>query len=269
MQAQEKISEFIAVKPGVQVLKASAVSDMADLAIRCDFPGLKSQILEFPITDSAKPLTAGRFTIQKSADLPFDYDFLELKIVISGSIRVKDGDGVIHQADAGDVIVFTPPTSVVFLADSEGEAVYMGHREQLSMFSKDGVGNQPVLSTKPGIQLIKAGTPETIEVAPIVKLRDHKSQIIDLPISKASKPLSLGRFAMQPSIDFPFLYEYLEVKVILKGKICVKDEQGVKYEATPGDIYIFTPQSVVTFLAESDGEAIYAGHRQPEPLFLL
>lgn len=267
MQAQEKISKFIAAKPGVKVLKAGT-SDMVDLAVRCNFPGLKSQIVEFSITDSEKPLTAGRFTMQKSVDLPFDYDFLELKIVISGSIRVQDGDGVIHQANAGDVIVFTPPTSVVFLGNSAGEAVYIAHRQQLSMFSQDGVGNQPV-STKPGIQLIKAGTPKTIEVAPIVEVADRKSQIIDLPISDANKPLSLGRFAMQPSIDFPFLYEYLEVKVILKGKICVKDEEGVKYEATPGDIYIFTPQSVVTFLAESDGEAVYVGHRAPEPLFLL
>ena len=268
MQAQEKVSEFIATKPGVQVLKASAISDMADLALRCDFPGLKSQIVEFPITDTEKPLTAGRFMIQKSVDLPFDYDFLELKVVISGSIRVKDDDGVIHQANVGDAIVFTPPTSVVFLGDSEGEAVYIAHREQAPMFIKDG-GSQPVLSTKPGIQLIKAGTPETIEVAPIVELPDHKSQIIDLPISEADRPLCLGRFAMQPSIDFPFLYEYLEVKVILKGKICVKDEEGVKYEATPGDIYIFTPQTEVTFLAESDGEAVYAGHRAQEPLFLI
>ena len=268
MQAQEKLSEFVANKPGVRVLKAGT-SDMADLAIRCDFPGLKSQIVEFPITDSKKPLTAGRFTIQKSVDLPFDYNFLELKVVISGSIRVKDSDGTIHQADAGDVLVFTPPTAVVFLGDSEGEAVYLAHREQAAMFSHNGGGNQPVLSTKPGIQLIKAGTPETIEVAPLVELPDHKSQIIDLPISEASKPLALGRFAMQPSIDFPFLYEYLEVKVILKGKICVQDEQGVKYEATPGDVYIFTPQTEVTFLAESDGEAVYAGHRAPEPLFLL
>ncbi len=267
MQAQEKVSAFIATKPGVQILKAGNL-DMADLAIRCDFPGLKSQIVEFPITDSKKPLTAGRFTIQKSADLPFDYDFLEVKIVISGSIRVKDSDGVIHQANVGDVIVFTPPTAVVFLGDSEGEAVYIAHRQQAPMFSQDGE-SQPVLSTKPGIQLIKAGTPETIEVAPIVELPDHKSQIIDLPISEADRPLSLGRFAMQPSIDFPFLYEYLEVKVILKGKICVKDEEGVKYEAKPGDIYIFTPQTVVTFLAESDGEAVYAGHREQEPLFIL
>ena len=266
MQAQEKISKFIAAKPGVQILKAGNLN-MADLAIRCDFPGLKSQIVEFPITDSEKPLTAGRFTMQKSADLPFDYDFLELKIVISGSIRVKDSDGAIHQANVGDVIVFTPPTAVVFLGDSEGEAVYIAHREQAPMFI-DGE-EQAVLSTEPGIQLIKSGTPETIEVAPIVALPDHKSQIIDLPISEVSKPLSLGRFAMQPSIDFPFLYEYLEVKVILKGKICVKDEQGVKYEANPGDIYIFTPQTEVTFLAESDGEAVYAGHRAQESLFLI
>ncbi|WP_216595584.1 hypothetical protein [Myxosarcina sp. GI1] len=267
MQAQEKISEFIAAKPGVRVLKAGT-SDMADLAIRCDFPGLKSQIVEFPITDSEKPLTTGRFTIQKSADLPFDYEFLELKVVISGSIRVKDSDGVIHQADAGDVIVFTPPASVVFLGDSEGEAVYVAHRAFEPMFG-DGEEKPSALSVKPGIQLIKAGTPKTVEVGPKVALPDHKSQIIDIPISEASRPLSLGRFAMQPSIDFPFLYEYLEVKVILKGKICVKDEQGVKYEATPGDVYVFTPQTEVTFLAESDGEAVYAGHREPEPLFLL
>ena len=134
------------------------------------------------------------------------------------------------------------------------------------MFTQDRE-ETPVLSTEPGIQLIKAGSPETIEVAPLVELLDHKSQIIDLPISEVDRPLALGRFAMQPSIDFPFLYEYLEVKVILKGKICVKDETGVKYEANPGDVYIFTLQTEVTFLAESDGEAVYAGHREPEPLF--
>ena len=208
------------------------------------------------------------FTIQKSVDLPFDYDFWELKLVISGSIRVKDSDGTIHQADVGDMLVFTPPTAVVFLGNSEGEAVYIAHRQQAPMFSQNGE-NQPVLSTEPGIQLIKSGMPKTIEVAPIVELPDHKSQIINLRISEVNRPLSLGRFAMQPSIDFPFLYEYLEVKIILKGKICVKDRAGVKYVANLGDIYIFTPQTEVTFLAESDGEAVYAGHREPEPLFCL
>ena len=66
----------------------------------------------------------------------------------------------------------------------------------------------------------------TIEVAPLVEPPDQKSQhrdwtsrrnvrvprgqIIDLPISEVDRPLSLGHFAT--SIDFPFLYEYLEVK---------------------------------------------------------
>lgn len=88
MQAKERVSEFVAAKPGVRVLKVKDIFKVADLGDRCDFPGLKSQIIEFPITDQEQPFTAGRFTIQKSVDLPFDYDFLELKIVISGSIPI-------------------------------------------------------------------------------------------------------------------------------------------------------------------------------------
>lgn len=266
MQAAQT-TEFVSVEPGVQVLKAGKMH-MVDLASCLNVPGLRSQIIEFPITDEQKPLTVGRFAMQKSADLPFDYEFLELKIVLSGSFLIKDDRGTVHQASQGDVVVFTPPTSVVFVGESEGEAVYIGHRSQEPMFSHQEDGNT-FLSVKPGIQLLKAGTAKMIEVGPQVDIADHKSQIIDMPVSGENRALSLGRFAMQPSVDFPFLYEYLEVKVILSGKICVKDEQGVKYEASAGDVYVFTPQTEVTFLAESDGKAVYAGHRSREPLFCL
>jgi len=95
-----------------------------------------------------------------------------------------------------------------------------------------------------------------------------KSTIIDIPITDAQNALTVGRFEMRPSIDFPFYYDYLEVKTIVSGKIVVRDEAGVRYEATPGDVFVFTPPHMVTFLAECDGTAVYAGHRLPEPSFL-
>ena len=73
---------------------------------------------------------------------------------------------------------------------------------------------------------------------------------------------------MRPSVDFPFFYDYLEVKTIVSGKIVVQDEAGRRYEALPGDVFVFTPPHLVTFLAECDGTAVYAGHRPPEPSFL-
>jgi len=126
----------------------------------------------------------------------------------------------------------------------------------------------PPLSQKPGIQLIKYGTPDKVDLEKSYQCPGLISSIIDLPITDADRPLTMGRFEMRPSVDFPFYYEYLEVKTIVTGKIVVKDEDGVRYEATPGDVFIFTPPYLVTFLAECDGTAVYAGHRGPEPSFL-
>ena len=124
------------------------------------------------------------------------------------------------------------------------------------------------LSRTPGIQLVKAGTPGLVDLEKTYQCPGLISSIIDVPISDADNKLTMGRFEMRPSVDFPFFYEYLEVKTIVSGKIVVKDEDGVRYEATPGDVYIFTPPTLVTFLAETDGTAVYMGHRGPEPSFL-
>ena len=126
----------------------------------------------------------------------------------------------------------------------------------------------PSLSQKPGIQLIKNGTPSQIDLEHSYQRPGLRSTIIDIPMSSEEKPLTMGRFEMHPSVDFPFFYEYLEVKTIVTGKIVVKDEAGVRYEAEPGDIYVFTPPCLVIFQAESDGTAVYAGHRGPEASFL-
>ena len=126
----------------------------------------------------------------------------------------------------------------------------------------------PFLSQEPGIQLIKSGTPEMVDLERSYQQPGLKSTIIDIPITGSKDALTIGRFEMRPSIDFPFFYEYLEVKTIVSGKIVVKDEAGVRYEATPGDVFVFTPPHMVTFLAECDGTAVYVGHRGPEPSFL-
>ena len=124
------------------------------------------------------------------------------------------------------------------------------------------------LSEKPGIQLIQAGMPEMVDLEQPYQTPGLRSAIIDIPITGEKNALTMGRFEMRPSVDFPFFYDYLEVKTIVSGKIVVKDEAGVRYEAFPGDIFVFTPPHLVTFLAESDGAAVYAGHRDPEPSFL-
>ncbi|MEH7375697.1 cupin domain-containing protein [Neobacillus drentensis] len=124
------------------------------------------------------------------------------------------------------------------------------------------------LSQKPGVQLIKAGTYKKIELNNVLGIQAVKSQIIDVPVTSKQNALQLGYFAMQPGEEFEFTYTFLEVKTIIKGKIVVRDDQGEKYVAEAGDVFIFTPDTTVVFDGESDGEAIYTGNRLPEPLFI-
>ncbi|MDT8861349.1 hypothetical protein N0O92_14005 [Alkalihalobacillus sp. MEB130] len=124
------------------------------------------------------------------------------------------------------------------------------------------------LSQEPGVQLIKAGTYAPKELDEVLGIPGLKSQIIDVPICSNENALSMGYFSMQPSEDFLFTYTYLEVKVVLNGQIIVSDDKGVKYVAEAGDVLIFTPDTEVTFHKESNGNAIYTGHRLPEPDFM-
>ncbi|WP_067727599.1 cupin domain-containing protein [Oceanobacillus damuensis] len=117
------------------------------------------------------------------------------------------------------------------------------------------------LSTKPGVQLIKNGTYQP-------KPLTNKSQIIDVPVSSNENQIQLGYFNMQPGEEFEFTYEFLEIKTVIEGKIVVRDDQGEKYVAEVGDVFIFTPTTNVVFDAESDGKAIYSAHRVPEDSML-
>lgn len=124
------------------------------------------------------------------------------------------------------------------------------------------------LSQRPGVQLIKAGTYEKKELNSLLGIPGVKSQIIDVPVSAKHNAIQLGYFSMQESEDFEFIYEFLELKVVLSGKIIVRDDQGEKYIAEAGDVLIFSPTTTVIFDRESNGDAFYVGHRLPESLFM-
>lgn len=124
------------------------------------------------------------------------------------------------------------------------------------------------LSQNPGVQLIKAGTYQKKELNGLLQLPALKSQIIDVPITDKENAVQLGYFSMQPGESFTFTYTFLEMKVVLNGKIVIRDDQGQKYVAEKGDVLIFTPDTTVIFDGESDGDAIYTAHRLPEPSFL-
>ncbi|PLR81273.1 hypothetical protein CVD25_05440 [Bacillus canaveralius] len=124
------------------------------------------------------------------------------------------------------------------------------------------------LHVKPGVQLIKAGTYKKKELNDLLGVPKLKSQIIDVPVCSDERPLQMGYFSMQPGEEFEFTYTFLEIKVIINGKIVVRDDQGKKYTAEKGDVFLFTPTTTVVFDGESDGDAIYTGHRAPEPSFM-
>jgi ethanolamine utilization protein EutQ (cupin superfamily) len=124
------------------------------------------------------------------------------------------------------------------------------------------------LSQKPGVQLIKAGTYKKKELNGLLELPALKSQIIDVPITDKENAVQLGYFSMQPGESFTFTYTFLEMKVVLNGKIVIIDDKGEKYVAEQGDVLIFTPDTTVIFDKESNGDAIYTAHRLPEPSFL-
>lgn len=124
------------------------------------------------------------------------------------------------------------------------------------------------LNDKPGVKLIKAGTYQKKELDGLLGVPGLKSQIVDVPVCTNENAIQMGYFSMQESEDFEFTYTFLEIKVVVNGKIIVRDDQGRKYVAEVGDVFIFSPETTVIFDGESNGDAIYTAHRLPEPDFL-
>lgn len=124
------------------------------------------------------------------------------------------------------------------------------------------------LNDKPGVKLIKSGTYKKKELNTILGIQNLDSQIIDVPVCTDKHALQMGYFSMQQSEDFEFTYTFLEIKLVIRGRIIVRDDQGKKYVAEEGDVFVFCPTTTVIFDAESDGDAFYTAHRSPEPAFM-
>jgi ethanolamine utilization protein EutQ (cupin superfamily) len=124
------------------------------------------------------------------------------------------------------------------------------------------------LDEKPGIQLIKAGSYDLKELSKLRGTPELKGQIIDAPITDKKEVLTMGFFALQPSIDYSAEFDFIEIKVVTKGKMVVRDIEGNKYVGEVGDVLIFSPKTTVIFDGESDGEAVYFKNVAANPSYL-
>ncbi|MGM0889200.1 MAG: hypothetical protein ACQEW5_20035 [Bacillota bacterium] len=124
------------------------------------------------------------------------------------------------------------------------------------------------LDEKPGIKLIKAGSYSLNELSELRGTPDLKGQIIDAPVTDKKEVLTMGYFALQPSVDYSAEFNFIEIKVVTKGKMVVRDVEGNKYVAEVGDVLIFSPKTTVIFDGESDGEAVYFKNVAANPSYL-
>ncbi|CAK6481314.1 hypothetical protein ACPOM7_15010 [Peribacillus castrilensis] len=124
------------------------------------------------------------------------------------------------------------------------------------------------LDEKPGIKLIKAGSYILNELSELRGTPDLKGQIIDAPVTDKKEVLTMGYFALQPSVDYSAEFNFIEIKVVTKGKMVVRDVEGNKYVAEVGDVLIFSPKTTVIFDGESDGEAVYFKNVAANPSYL-
>lgn len=124
------------------------------------------------------------------------------------------------------------------------------------------------LDEKPGIKLIKAGSYILNELSELRGTPDLKGQIIDAPVTDKKEVLTMGYFALQPSVDYSAEFNFIEIKVVTKGKMVVRDVEGNKYVAEVGDVLIFSPKTTVIFDGESDGEAVYFKNVTANPSYL-
>lgn len=119
---------YLSQKPGLQLIKAGTYEEK-ELNTILGIPEVRSQIVDVPITANDNAATLGFYSMQK-AEKGFDffYDYLEIKTVVSGKFILSDDQGNSFVAEAGDVVIINPGTTVSFDGASDGKAVYVAHR---------------------------------------------------------------------------------------------------------------------------------------------
>lgn len=128
---------------------------------------------------------------------------------------------------------------------------------------------QSFVNAAAGIYLIKAGSYKPNELSELKNAPNLKGQILDVPLADAqSAPLTLGYFSLQPSESYEAVFNFIEVKIVTKGKMVVRDKDNTKYVAEVGDVLVFMPETLVIFDGESDGEAVYFKNVAAVPSYL-
>ncbi|SDJ21899.1 hypothetical protein [Alteribacillus bidgolensis] len=119
---------YLSQKPGLQLIKAGSY-EKKELNSILGIPEVRSQILDVPITANEEAATLGLYSMQKATKgFDFEYDYLEIKAVISGKFVLSDDQGNHFVAEAGDVVIINSGTTVTFHSESDGEAIYVAHR---------------------------------------------------------------------------------------------------------------------------------------------
>lgn len=117
---------------------------------------------------------------------------------------------------------------------------------------------QSFVNAQGGIYLIKAGSQPANELSELKNTPELKGQILDIPLTASDlQALTLGYFSLQPSVSYEAVFNFIEVKIVTKGKMVVRDKHHQKYVAYAGDVLVFMPDTLVIFDGESDGEAVY------------
>jgi quercetin dioxygenase-like cupin family protein len=118
---------YLSKGPGIQVIKAGTFQ-MKELNEQLGIPGLRSQIIDVPLTSKENALSMGYFAMQPGEEFGFEFEFLEVNFVIKGKFVLRDLQGNKYLAEAGDVFIFTPNVPMVFDGESDGEVFYIAHR---------------------------------------------------------------------------------------------------------------------------------------------
>ncbi|KAI0596615.1 ethanolamine utilization protein-like protein [Biscogniauxia sp. FL1348] len=79
-------------------------------------------------TDSAKPISAGFYRLEKGTPLVYEYHYHEMKIIIDGSFDISDEAGNKVHAVPGDVLYFPAGSKITFSTDDFGLGFYTGQR---------------------------------------------------------------------------------------------------------------------------------------------
>ena len=121
-------------KSGITLIKSGSFK-LNDLSQLLNVSGLKSDMAEVSVTNNHNALTLGHFTMSPGVEFEYFYDSVEYKVITKGKIVVRDTEGNKYVAEVGDVLLFSPDVTVIFDAESDGEAIYTAHRQAAADFA--------------------------------------------------------------------------------------------------------------------------------------